>query len=433
MPEDINTLRKNTFIEWISIINTETPTIVFVIDTLHIRGDLLEELQVVARDQGLTPKIISSHSNALQWADALSGCSRVVLSSSMKTLKGSTWAWMWLAPVGSKIIELQEEREPSNSLLHLCAAAGLEWTLLQYPRSTPDGFKKIILKEFKKWFSTDEEKKSVLPIIYTPPRSMKFGFFGHKGDAFREIIDLWEEKGFIERKEDPSITNCWLGAIGAEGTLLYDRPTWNWLDKSSEKEQVYKVCLVGNPDPSEKLNTKPWIFWPRQPRLVEESASKLSVNTYHDRKDLLVFFGRVENDEQGKWRKDIGEWEKLCSKFSMPLGAKQPYALNPQEYLEALANSKYGLCLRGYGPKCNREIELLAMGTVPVVVGGVDMDNYNEPFVEGIHYIRVSGPDDAREKLKCIKESEWETMSKAGHIWWKQNASIEGSWLKTNT
>jgi hypothetical protein len=302
--------------------------------------------------------------------------------------------------------------------------------LLQYPRSTPDGFKKIVFNEFKKWFSASEVKV-ILPCIYSPPRSMKFGFFGHKGDSFREMIDLWAEKGYIERKEESSITHCWFGSIGAEGTLLYDRPTWNWLDKASENEQVYKKCLAGNPIPSEKPNAVSWTFWPRQPRMLELLAPDYSKTNYNEREDLLVFFGRIENEDQGKWRKDISGWQTLCSKFSMPVGAKEPYVYEADRYLKALASSKYGLCLRGYGPKCNREIELLAMGTVPVVVEGVDMDNYSEPLVEGIHYLRVKDSDDARDKIASIKESEWETMSKAGHQWWKQNASVDGSWSVT--
>jgi len=339
---------------------------------------------------------------------------------------------MWLAPKGCKILELQEEREPSDSLLHLCAAAGLEWTLLQYPRSIPEGFKKIVLNEFKKWFTIDSAVKQ-LPILYMPPRSMKFGFFGHKGDSFREIALAWGERGFVEIKEDPSICNCWLGAIGADGTLLYERPTWTWFDKSPEKEQVYKQCLVGNPDFKAKPLTQPWTFWPRQPRLVEIAAAEYSSKKYNEREDTLVFFGRVENDEQGKWRKDISEWDAVCSKFSMPVGVKEAYTLYPDQYLKALASSKYGLCLRGYGPKCNREVELMAMGTVPVVVEEVDMDNYSEPLVEGIHYLRVKNSKDAVSKMATIKEAEWETMSKACKQWWKQNASIDGSWLLTNS
>jgi hypothetical protein len=430
MPGDIEALRTSTLTDWVSTPDLTAQYIVLVNDTQYIKDSLLEELQISATGLGLSVKVISSHSTASQWEEALSGASRVVLCSSMKKLKVSTWAWMWLAPKSCKVLELQEEREPSDSLVHLCAAAGLEWTLLQYPRSTSDGFKKIVLNEFMKWFSVTDAKSN-LPVIYTPPKSMKFGFFGHKGDSFRELIDLWVEKGYVELKEDPSITQCWFSEIGSNGTLLYDRPTWNWLEKSPEKEQTYKKCLVGNPEPSEKPNAVPWIFWPRQPRLVELSAHSASKRKYGERIDSLVFYGRIENDEQGKWRKDTSEWLQVCSKFSMPIGAKQPYVYSPQEYLNALSNARYGLCLRGYGPKCNREIELMAMGTVPVVVDGVDMSNYNESLIEGIHYLRVSGPEDAREKIASIKESQWETMSKAGHQWWKQNASVEGSWSIT--
>jgi hypothetical protein len=270
----------------------------------------------------------------------------------------------------------------------------------------------------------ETEPFATKPIIRTPPKSMKFGFFGHKGDSFRELIDLWVEHGFVERKEDPSLTQCWLG-----DTLLYDRPTWAWFDKASEKEKSYDLCLVGNPDPSEKQRTKPWIFWPREPRLVEE-LSKQVRKTYEDRKDTMVFYGRVENADQGKWRQDLS-WKKICAKFSMQEG-KEAYVLNPREYLETLQGAKYGLCLRGYGPKCNREIELLAMGTVPVVTSDVDISNYHEPLIDGTHVLCVSDPEDAMEKICKISEEQWVSMSEAGYQWWKRNCSVEGSWQRTS-
>ena len=110
----------------------------------------------------------------------------------------------------------------------------------------------------------------------------------------------------------------------------------------------------------------------------------------------------------------------------------EPYALNPSEYLEALQNAKYGLCLRGYGPKCNREIELLAMGTVPVVTADVDISNYAEPLIDGVHVIRVSDKADAMNKIaNVMTESKWAEMSEAGYQWWKRNCSAEGSWKRT--
>ena len=152
---------------------------------------------------------------------------------------------------------------------------------------------------------------------------------------------------------------------------------------------------------------------------------------YEERTDLLVFYGRIENDKQGQHRQNVDGWKSLCSQFSMPVGAQQAYALGPEDYLKALANSRFGLSLRGYGPKCNREIELVSMGCVPVVTEGVDMDNYCEPFVKGTHYLRVSSPEDAEAQMKGIDAAKWQEMSTACKGWWKRNASAEGSWIRT--
>lgn len=418
-PDDIATLREALSTSWKS--RSDYPALTIVSDTNHIKGELLEALETYGQDEGYSIRTIESDANASQWAEALSGSTRVILST---TAKSSSWAWLWMAPKDCMVLELQDERAPFDNLLHLCSAAGMDWTLLAYPRSTPDGFKKIIMNEVGKWFKPQVELVTALPRVIVPPNTMKFGFFGHKGDSFREIVDMWAERGYVTKEEDPSATQCWLHGVGE--TLLYDRPTWAWLEKA---EQDYKVCLAGNPDPSEKPNTKPWIFWPRQPRMVEKFAASLT--PLDERKDSLVFFGRIENDVQGKYRQDVAQWSKLCSKFSMPLSVKEPYALGPEDYLTALKGSKYGLCLRGYGPKCNREIELLAMGTVPIVTDGVDYLNYAEPLIEGVHVIYAKDAEDAKKKMAAIPDSQWETMSKAGHMWWKKNASVEGSWAKT--
>ena len=419
LPKDIEVLRE-TAVHW-SQVPLSIPTLAIIADPVHIKDELLKQLEEKANACGYAVRIIWNYAEASDWSLALSGVSRIVISTSLKLLPLEVWPYLWMCPRQCKVLELQEEREPSNSLLHLCSVADLEWTLLQYPRSTLDGFRKIVGNEFVKWMTPIEV--SALPIIYTPMKSMKFGFFGHKGDSFREMIDLWVERGYVERKEDSSITECWLNKIG--DVLLYDRPTWTWLEKSDHKE--YKVCLTGNPDPSEKVNAKPWTFWPRNPRLVETMASLEQERTHG-----MVFFGRIENDVQAQYRHtDISGWQNLCSKFSLLVGAKTPYALNPEEYLLALKSAKYGLCLRGYGPKCNREIELLAMGTVPVVVTGVDITNYAEPLIDGIHVLCVSSPEEAKEKMAAITESQWETMSKAGQLWWKNNASVDGSWSLT--
>lgn len=443
---DIDALRDAMNGKWNPSVDSVKDITVIVQDTYHMNGDLVERLS----KKFTAVKCIWSTDHAKVWAQALSGAARVILSSSIKNIKHPSWAWLWLAPVGCKVLELQEEREPSDSLVHLAGAAGIEWTLLQYPRSTVEGFKKIVEKELSKWAPKLEAIESQIsvevtdtiptiiqtealaapPTVLTPPRSMKHGFFGHKGDSFRELIDLWEERGFVVRKEDPAVTQCWLGEVG--GVLLYDRPTWSWLEKAPDAEKTYKMCLVGNPDYSEKGNCRPWIFWPRQPRLVEEMAA-IERKSYDDRNDTMVFFGRIENNVQAEYRSKqaIEMWSSACAKFSMKEG-KEPYDLNPKEYLEALQNAKYGLCLRGYGPKCNREIELLAMGTVPIVTADVDIDNYADPLIDGVHVIRVKDKADAIDKIVYgMTETKWAEMSEAGFQWWKRNCSVEGSWAQT--
>lgn len=447
---DIDAMRDAMDGKWAPIPSLLQKKAVIVHDSYHMKDELVKSLSEKLSNAGYHVEYTWANHDATRFAITLSGASLVILSSSIKHIKFPSWAWLWLAPVGCKVVELQEEREPSDSLVHLCAASGLEWTLLQYPRSTPDGFKKIVEKEVDKFLSgiatTAQNMASRLelnatlsdtipsmietgpltakPIIRTPPKSMKFGFFGHKGDSFREMIDLWAEREFIEKKEDPSLTHCFLGDV-----LLYDRPTWAWLDKASDKEKEYSLCLAGNPDPSEKPRAKPWIFWPREPRLVEE-LSKQPRKSYEDRKDTMVFYGRIENADQGKWRQDISGWKMVCAKFSMQ-GGKEPYALKPREYLEALQNAKYGLCIRGYGPKCNREIELLAMGTVPIVTNGVEISDYAEPLIDGTHVICVSDHEDAMSKICKVSEEKWVEMSEAGFQWWKRNCSVEGSWKTT--
>ena len=96
-----------------------------------------------------------------------------------------------------------------------------------------------------------------------------------------------------------------------------------------------------------------------------------------------------------------------------------------------LGNARYGLCLAGYGKKCHREVECMAMGCVPVVASEVDMDSYAVPPVEGVHYLRVKGPAEIRAKMSEISADVWETMSAACHDWWLKNASAEGMWKLT--
>jgi hypothetical protein len=211
-------------------------------------------------------------------------------------------------------------------------------------------------------------------------------------------------------------------------TLLYDRPTHQWLEQSPPKEKIFRRALFGNPAPAK--GGSPWSFWPRRPALVEDAvAAGLPKRTWESRAQTVVFYGRSENAVQ-KSRRSGADWSVACSEFVHVDGLNK-YPYTPEEYLERLASAKYGLCLAGYGFKCHREIECMAMGTVPIVASEVDMLNYANPPEEGLHYIRVASPEEVGKAVAEITGERWTVMSNACRDWWLKNASVDGMWALT--
>ena len=115
----------------------------------------------------------------------------------------------------------------------------------------------------------------------------------------------------------------------------------------------------------------------------------------------------------------------------MGQGSPPRYKYTQNQYLDKLSHSKFGLTLPGYGPKCNRDIELMGLGTIPIVVPGCDVINYHEPWIENVHYIKVNSPDEIEDKILSISKSKWEDMHKECKMWYDRNASVEGSFRLT--
>ena len=236
--------------------------------------------------------------------------------------------------------------------------------------------------------------------------------------TFRELTQLWKEKGLVD-VEIGNTRNCWVGSVN--NILLYDKPTLEWFNPNIDR---YNFALFGNTVP-DLPNSSPWIFWGRRPRFMEEI--KKYRNNWNDRNIDSIFLGKVENNVQLNKRTSI-DWSNSIELFEMPVNGEYKYT--QKEYLELLTRSKYGLCLSGYGPKCNREIELMCMGVVPIITPLVDLTYYNS-LVEGKHYIRVSNPSEIKDKIESIPESEWKEMSNNCIEWYEDNCSIQGSFNTT--
>lgn len=150
---------------------------------------------------------------------------------------------------------------------------------------------------------------------------------------------------------------------------------------------------------------------------------------FEERTQALVFYGRIENAVQKKRRTDVA-WPTACSECVMPLGS-DGYVYSQKEYLEKLSIARFGLCLPGYGWKCHREVECMAMGCVPIVTPQVDMKFYANPPVEGVHYFVADTPEKARALSVETTEEQWKVMSSSCILWWKENASCDGMWALT--
>ena len=260
-------------------------------------------------------------------------------------------------------------------------------------------------------------------VILLPKQPMK-GIWYHKNDSFRELAKVWEEKIDDIKIAYSTFTNCLLQNI-----VLYDRPTLEWITKPTTN---MGLLLLGNGDMKDEgeilnkigIKTKPWIFWPRRPEVYEKYIENNGSKKYDERKHTISFIGNVENQVQHRYRYG-GDWETIVDNYHRTQG--RVHKFTQEEYIEEMANSKYGLCLRGYGKKCHREVELMGLGTVLLVTKDVNVDSYINPLVEGKHYIRIDNINDWKEPNK----EKWEEMSKNCREWYMNNIHSSNSWKVT--
>ena len=272
------------------------------------------------------------------------------------------------------------------------------------------------VKRFKKynlWFVNKVEPFTNINKkldIYMPVNQK--GIFNHNNDTFRELVDIWKQRGYVNVINTKN-NHVWAKGIGK--VLLYDRPTLEYLNTDS-----YELGLFGNPDlPKNNKNNKHWIFWARNPKLL--------LNSYNNNRIYnVIYIGKIENNVQNKYRNN--NWSKYVDKFDLITGKVNKYS--PEEYLNQLSKSKFGLCLRGFGPKCNREIELLALGVVLLVTPDVSLKYYNQ-LNEGQHYFKINKPEDIPSIVNNCNQQQWEYMSQSCKKWYDDNCSPEGAFKVT--
>jgi len=337
--------------------------------------------------------------------------------------------WCWTMQANKTVVEVMPDIKPRGDHIHLAGASNLNYVLMGVKREPLPFQRQHIIMDMEKvmnqyLFATNlktQVPKIMLPLVTLPTGKALNGIYTHSGDTFREMISIWEERNYcnVERREDTP--HVWWQGVG--NVLLYDRPTMRWFNNPS-----YNLALFGNSIPEKPTrNDRLWSFWSRSPKAVESIvATNKPLTSYEEREIPSIFLGRIENGIQ-KERREKYDWSTAIHTFNMPIDSTGgPYKYDQETYLTMLCNSRFGLCLPGYGPKCNREIEYFATGTVPIVTPGVDMANYAGKPKEGVHYFTAQTPADITKIIDETTVEKWTEMSIAGRAWWRRYASAEG-------
>ena len=247
----------------------------------------------------------------------------------------------------------------------------------------------------------------------------------HKGDTSRELISMWKESNLCEVIEN-EVDDYFIWANEPNDVLLYE---YDRFDVFPGLPQKWNLGLFGGMQCHDK-KALPWIYWARRPRLLEKSIQE-GINSYDERNIESVFLGKIENSVQ-QFNRTRQNWSKVIEKFSLPqrLGDSFNWPYSQKEYLNILKNAKFGLCLAGYGPKCNREIEYFGLGVVPIITPEVDM-TYYDAIEEDYHYFRIESAAEFSDKVKSISKKQWKEVSSNIREWYERNCSRKGSYETT--
>jgi hypothetical protein len=266
--------------------------------------------------------------------------------------------------------------------------------------------------------------------IIIPKQPMGYPW-NHTNDSFRELALLLRRNNTdVGIEYSPQHVHVYL----SPNILLYDRDTLLWFDENTGKQS--SIVYLGNCDINtdkklleNKFNVlvKPWIYWVRHPIILEGLLSKgLGTLSYDERQFNTIFIGNVENNVQGTYRLNQN-WDKYIDEYHCTSGVGGA-KFNQKEYLEKNSQARFGLCLRGFGVKCHREIELMAVGTVPLITPHVCIDSFKSPPIEGVHYLRVNTSEDIPNVINNISKDKWIEMSNACKKWYMDNCHSTALW-----
>ena len=283
------------------------------------------------------------------------------------------------------------------------------------------------------WLESEiNKRKNDIPTITVPYYGeLDKYFYRHKKCTFYDLVKSWHEKGLVNISHSNEAEYFWWN--GKNNILLFDRdlvinlndgkkdpPRW-------ENEIDYKYAFFANEYNLEnQRNLRLSSYWPYMPSTLEEFR-RLGRKSFDNRKYNSIFIGSIENETQEFFREKFKDWNTEIDLFCVTdrLNKQEPNKYSFEEYINEISQAKFGICFRGNGPKCYRDIEYLSMGVPLIITEGVET-NYPDPLLEGVHYFYADKKEDIKKIIENTPQETWENMSLACWNWYTKNASIEG-------
>ena len=243
-------------------------------------------------------------------------------------------------------------------------------------------------------------------------------------DSFQELADCWAEKGYCETIRSIDNFSWAVAGKNKRAVLLYEYDRLGEIPSRETWDINNDLGLFAN---DQHKQGKPWIYWPRHIKNVEGVLSEGRIE-----KDIeSIFVGAAENPIQYVNRTNY-DWSLSVQHFEFKnaLFKKDYHTYSNIDFLKLIARAKFGLSLEGYGPKCQRDIEYMANGVVPIFTWN-KFNDYHHPLVEDTHYLFARNPREAKQKIESTSNEKWQEMSLNCRDWFQQNCSIEGSFKTT--
>lgn len=286
--------------------------------------------------------------------------------------------------------------------------------------------------------ATTEAQQAERPYITIPYYGADDHYFWRRRkNAFYEVVIEWYLRGLVNIKLGDK-GYFWWGEPG--GILLFDRDLI--IDLYDGKRDpprwtgpvAYLHGLFANQYHLPHARHHKLTYWASSPRQLEQFRHRIGRRPWQERYHGSAYAGSIENETQEFFRSQFIGWDNYIDVYACAdrLNRDEPLPYSIQQYLDLISRSRFGVCFRGNGPKCYREIECLALGTPLIITDGVEVD-YPEPLQEGVHFFRAHSRKDIPNIVSSTTAAQWESMSQACWHWFERHGTLDRLFNATKT